>query len=70
MTYLDDLEPRLCACGEPTGSVALDSCARCEGRERARRAIRDCHAEAALAHARAVADLHTIHQTPQRNERP
>lgn len=30
--YLDALEPRLCACGEPTGSCALDTCETCEAR--------------------------------------
>ena len=35
--YLDALEPRTCACGEPTGSVALDTCEECEGLERAAR---------------------------------
>ena len=33
--YMDALEPRTCACGEPTGSVALDTCEECEGHERA-----------------------------------
>lgn len=27
--HLDALEPRVCECGEPTGSVALDACANC-----------------------------------------
>jgi len=64
--YLDALEPRTCACGEPTGSVALDTCEECEGQERAareaglamedtcRRSIRD----ATVDHARSVADLY------------
>ena len=58
MSYLDDLEPRACRCGEPTGSVALDECPRCEGRDRARRALEALHAEATLGHSRAVADLY------------
>ena len=41
-----DLDPRVCACGDPTGSPGLDQCARCEGRERARRVIERLHAEA------------------------
>lgn len=60
---LDALEPRQCACGAPTGSVALDTCEACDGapvqsrdETRARRAIRDMHALALDSHARARMD--------------
>lgn len=31
--FLSDLEPRVCGCGEPTGSVALDTCAACSDKD-------------------------------------
>ena len=40
--YLDALEPRTCACGASTGSVALDTCGAC-GQERATQAARALH---------------------------
>lgn len=49
---LDALEPRTCACGEPTGSTVLDTC---EGCERAHAAVAQFHALATEAHGEAYA---------------
>lgn len=38
--YLDALEPRVCACGEPTESVVLDQCSACWADAQEARGIR------------------------------